>query len=275
MALRDRDVTGEEISGQLPMVFIRCLLRLILVMLRLPIAEGTGREPRVNMDTNPHSPSKPPADRHLWEIVPVFDFLVVGAVLFLLWFGYVLRGVFTPVLIGLGLAYLFNPVITKSQMRWRVPRVVSTSVLVIVILIVVAGLIAWFGPLTVEQVQTLAKKTPQYVQSLSSRYGIQLGDLSTSLEAFTSKLQNDPMSILRSLLAGTGSVFGVIGLVIGATTDFALAMVLIPIYFFFFAWQFDRIDQIIRFFPASKRERILHILRRMDQAVSGFFLSAC
>ena len=62
-----------------------------------------------------------------------------------------------------------------------------------------------------------------------------------------------------------------IGLVIGATTDFALAMVLIPIYFFFFAWQFDRIDQIIRFFPASKRERILHILHRMDQAVSGFF----
>ena len=83
----------------------------------------------------------------------MFDFLIMGAVLFLLWFGYVLRGVFTPVLIGLGLAYLFNPVITKSQMRWRVPRVVSTSVLVIVILIVVAGLIAWFGPLTVEQVQ--------------------------------------------------------------------------------------------------------------------------
>jgi len=253
------------------MVFIRCLPRLIRLLFRLPIAEGTGREARVNMDINPRSSSQPPADRHLWEIVPVFDLLVVGAVLFLLWFGYVLRGVFTPVLIGLGLAYLFNPVITKSQMRWRVPRVVSTSVLVIVILLVVAGFIAWFGPLTVEQVQTLAKKTPQYMQSLSSRYGIQLGDLSTPLEAFTSKLQNDPMSILRSLLAGTGSVFGVIGLVIGATTNLALAMVLIPIYFFFFAWQFDRIDQIIRFFPASKRERILHILRRMDHAVSGFF----
>ena len=194
-----------------------------------------------------------------------------GAVFFLLWLGYVLRGVFTPILIGLGLSYLFNPMITKARVRWRVPRVVSTSVLVIVIFIVVAGLIAWFGPLTVEQVQTLAKKTPQYVQSLSSRYGVQLGDLSTPLEAFTSKLQTDPMSIFRSLLAGTGSVFGVIGLVIGATTDFALAMVLIPIYFFFFAWQFDRIDQIIRFLPASKRERILHILHRMDQAVSGFF----
>jgi len=80
-----------------------------------------------------------------------------------LWFGYVLGGVFTPVLIGLGLAYVFNPVITASQMRWRVSRIVSTSVLVIAIFIVVAGFIAWFGPLTVPHAQTLAKRTPQYV----------------------------------------------------------------------------------------------------------------
>jgi len=225
----------------------------------------------VNLDADPRSSPKSLADRHLWEIVPVSDILVVGAVLFLLWFGYVLRGVFTPILIGLVLAYLLNPVITASQMRWRVPRVVSTSVLLIAILIVVAGLIAWFGPLTVQQAQTLAKRTPQYVQSLSSRYGIQLGDLSTPLEAFAAKLQNDPMSILHSLLAGTGQAFGVIGLVIGATTELALMVVFVPIYCFFFAWQFDRIEQIIDFLPTSKRERILHILGRMDQAVSGFF----
>lgn len=235
------------------------------------MTEDTRKVDSVNMDADPRSSPKPLADRHLWEIVPVSDILVVGAVLFLLWFGYVLRGVFTPILIGLVLAYLFNPVITASQMRWRVPRIVSTSVLLIVILIMVAGFIAWFGPLTVQQAQTLAKRTPQYVQSLSSRYGIQLGDLSTPLEAFASKLQNDPMSILHSLLTGTGQAFGVIGLVIGATTELALVVVLVPIYFFFFAWQFDRIEQIVHFLPSSKRERILQILARMDQAVSGFF----
>ncbi|MEO8047084.1 MAG: hypothetical protein ABI684_07340 [Nitrospirota bacterium] len=71
----------------------------------------------------------------------------MGTLLFLLWFGYVLGGVFTPVLIGLGLTYVFNPVITASQMRWRASRIVSTSVLVNAIFIVVAGFIAWFGPL--------------------------------------------------------------------------------------------------------------------------------
>jgi hypothetical protein len=40
VALRGRDVVGKEISGRLLMVFIRCLLRLIRLMLCLPIAEG-------------------------------------------------------------------------------------------------------------------------------------------------------------------------------------------------------------------------------------------
>jgi predicted PurR-regulated permease PerM len=198
----------------------------------------------------------------------------VGTLLFLLWFGYVLRGVFTPVLIGLGLAYVFNPVITARQMRWRVPRIVSTSVLVIAIFIVVAGFIAWFGPLTVQQAQTLAKRTPQYVQSLSTRYGIQLGDLSTPLEAFASKLQNNPMSILHSLLAGTRQAFGMIG----ATTEFALVMVLVPIYFFF-AWQFDRIS---RPFASCRPVRgsaffkfcAAWIMRSADFSAAGF-LSGC
>ena len=79
------------------------------------VTEDTRKEVRININADSRSSQKSLADRHLWEIVPVSDILIVGAVLFLLWFGYVLRGVFTPVLIGLGLAYLFNPVITKSQ----------------------------------------------------------------------------------------------------------------------------------------------------------------
>ena len=54
----------------------------------------------------PATPANPPADRHLWEITPVRDLLWTGGIAFLLWFGYHLRGVFTPILIALLLAYL-------------------------------------------------------------------------------------------------------------------------------------------------------------------------
>jgi predicted PurR-regulated permease PerM len=44
------------------------------------------------------------------------------------------------------------------------------------------------------------------------------------------------------------------------------------VYFFFFAWHFDRITgYFARFLPASRKNQWLDIFRRMDLAVSGFF----
>ena len=59
---------------------------------------------------------------------------------------------------------------------------------------------------------------------------------------------------------------------IGTFIDIALALFLIPLYFFFFTWHFDRmVLPLARMIPISRRERILAVLQRMDAAVSGFF----
>lgn len=82
-----------------------------------------------------------PADRHLWQITPIRDLMWLSGILFCLWFGYYLRGVFTPVIIALLLAYLFNPLIRRAESRWRVPRPVTISVILFVSAVVVLGLI--------------------------------------------------------------------------------------------------------------------------------------
>lgn len=65
---------------------------------------------------NQKSASSPSAaDRHVWQIPAVRDLFWIGLVIALLWFGYYLRSVFLPVLIGLGLAYGFNPLISYAQ----------------------------------------------------------------------------------------------------------------------------------------------------------------
>jgi predicted PurR-regulated permease PerM len=126
--------------------------------------------------------------------------------------------------------------------------------------------------LLAEQAQTLAKKTPQYVQSLSGRYGIQFGSVSEQISAFITRFHENPMDVIEPLLTGTSQAFGVIGQVIGTTTQAVLFTVLIPVYFFFFAWQFDRmLAALSRFLPESHRERWVQIFHRMDQAISGFF----
>ncbi|MGH7233414.1 MAG: AI-2E family transporter [Nitrospiraceae bacterium] len=218
------------------------------------------------------APPKSAADRHVWQIVGIQDLFWFGTILFLLWFGYYLRGVFTPVLIALMLAYLVDPLVATAETRWRVPRPVTATVVLILLTLTAIGLGAWLGPLLIEQTQTLARKAPKYMQGLGGQYGIHVGSLSEQLSGFIARFQEDPMAVLQPLLTGTGTAFGVIGSVIGTTTQVVLFTILIPVYFFFFAWNFDRMTAIAsRFIPASRKEHWLEIFRRMDRAVSGFF----
>jgi predicted PurR-regulated permease PerM len=232
----------------------------------------------MSLDTDQHGVTrhrgadKPGPERHLWDIAAVRELFWIGLIVFFMWFGYELRGVFTPVLSALLLAYLVNPLVGRAECRWRVPRPATITALLIVMGIVGAALVAWLGPIVSEQVQTLAKKTPQYLQRLTQTYGVQVGTVSEQLNTLLIRLQDDPLSILQPLFLGTSQAFGVIGQVIGTTTQVALLLVLIPIYFFFFSWHFDGMtNRVAGLLPLSRKERVLRIIGRMDQAVSGFF----
>jgi predicted PurR-regulated permease PerM len=51
-----------------------------------------------------------------------------------------------------------------------------------------------------------------------------------------------------------------------------LLVFLLPLYFFFFGWHFDRmLSALARFIPHSRRAHAIGVLQRMDAAVSGFF----
>jgi predicted PurR-regulated permease PerM len=212
------------------------------------------------------------SERHLWDMAAVRELFWIGLAAFLVWFGYELRGVFTPVLVALLLAYLVNPLVGGAACRWRIPRPVTITALLVIVAIVGAALVAWLGPIVSEQVQTLAKKTPQYLQRVTQTYGVQVGTVSEQFNTLLTRLQDDPLSVLQPLFLGTTQAFGVIGQVIGTTTEVALILVLIPIYFFFFSWHFDEMmNAVSRFLPLSRKERMLRIIGRMDEAVSGFF----
>ena len=220
----------------------------------------------------PATPPNPPADRHLWEITPIRDLLWTGGIAFLLWFGYHLRGVFTPILIALLLAYLCNPLIRKAEKQWRIPRPVSISIVLLLAALALGGFVTWLGPLLAEQVQSFAERVPGYLQSIAGQYHVSLGDFSKPLSTIAASLKEDPLSILNPVFSSTGQAFGVLGAVIGTTSAILLAVTLVPIYFFFFAWQFDSaLTELKQYVPLRHRSRVRRIMQRMDLAVSGFF----
>ena len=101
-----------------------------------------------------HPDSDPPlADRHLWEIRPIRDLLVICIVAIFLWLGYAFQDVTVPLLVALLLAYLFEPVIAwMARARW-VPfgRTGAVSVLLATIVLGVLGTVAVVVPQVVEQ----------------------------------------------------------------------------------------------------------------------------
>ena len=148
---------------------------------------------------NQESGSSPAAaDRHVWQIPALRDLFWIGLVIALVWFGYYLRSVFIPVLIGLGLAYVFNPLISSAQERWRVPRPVTILGLLAILILGSGGVVAWLGPIVLDQLETLIQRLPSYVQGITDRYELQLDSLTAQLTHMAEQVQQEPLSILQN-----------------------------------------------------------------------------
>ena len=74
------------------------------------------------MPGDPPSENRGLASLHIWQIQAFRDGFFIAALLGLLWLGYAMRTITIPLLIALGLAYLFEPLIDLLGSKWRVRR---------------------------------------------------------------------------------------------------------------------------------------------------------
>ncbi|MCH2160965.1 MAG: AI-2E family transporter [Phycisphaerales bacterium] len=76
---------------------------------------------------------------HLWQIQAVRDMLLIVTIVVVFWVGYAMRAITIPLLIALGLAYLFEPLIAWLGRRWGWKRrwAVSTILLAFIVGVIV------------------------------------------------------------------------------------------------------------------------------------------
>ena len=220
-----------------------------------------------------------PTGPHLWQIQWVRDLVLIAVAVFLVWFGYFLRGIFTPVLIALFLAYLFDPLITWAERR-KVARPLSISALIFGLVIVAAGLIAWLGPIAARETGQFVENVPGYAGSLATRleerFNIDAEAVVRTIDERIATIRENPgehvAKVLRWLVAGGDTLMGVVSGVVGTITFVGFMALLIPFYFFFFAWRFGPMVRSLRgYIPEHERDRVLHVVGRMDKVVSCYF----
>lgn len=128
---------------------------------------------------------------HLWQIQGIRDLLLVALVLMLVWIGYALRAVTVPLLFGLLLAYLFEPLVARMAASKRFSRHGA----VIVILATGGSALVLLGgaltPLVVTQTSQLAR----FVQS-------------DEIKDAMGQLTEDAPTTPREMIASIKGIFG-------------------------------------------------------------------
>jgi predicted PurR-regulated permease PerM len=158
------------------------------------------------------------------------------------------------------------------ERRWAWPRPLTISVILTGIILSLAGLFAWLGPILYSQATMLVARLPDYLRTLGATYDIDSGELINQLDESIRKFQIDPKQIVGQVFRTTGRAVGVLTFVFITTSYWFLTIILIALYVFFFSWHFNSgLAKLSAFIPESRKARVLAILDRMDDAVGDFF----
>jgi len=214
--------------------------------------------------------------------------ILVAALLLLCWLAYRLRTVFTPLLIGAVIAYIFNPVVSWLERRRRVPRLAT-----VIVLFTLLGLFTVAGGFyvvskTAAQIAEFQERLPTYVQTVGGwvtevQTRVRFAAPIPVTAAFVStqpasqpgaqswwewaapSLQSQGIAFARTGLNYIGNTFANLA-------DLATLLVLVPVFTFYFLWRFNDLVRVIHnHLPAAYRTEVVHVVRTIDEAVAGFF----
>jgi predicted PurR-regulated permease PerM len=209
---------------------------------------------------------------HLWQIRPIQDLCWLALGVLLIVVGYVFRGVFIPMLIGFAAAYVVNPFLTYAERRWHWQRSLVISLMIGLLLIACCVTSILVIPILIDEAYQLSSKSPVYFNTLLA-WAEQHLDKSwiQSLRESEAASAGTGMDLLKAILKNAGDAFGIVGSVLGTATYLIASALLIPVYFCFFAWNFNpMLNHLKGWLPAKNQHTILRIAGRMDTAVGSF-----
>ena len=201
------------------------------------------------------------ADRNLWEIKPVQHIVLLALAWLALWLLVRTSHVLMPVLVGWLLAYVCHPLVTWANQRLSLPRAATSAVILAVAIAAWVALGMWLMPIVIDQITDLVNRAPAYLEQLGQKYNLGVDDLPAKMRAWVLDRREQP-----------DIIFDTLGGVMGVTTGALLWLFLPPICFFFFAWWMPNMyESTLRYVPASKRERVRHLMDKMNTEVGSFF----
>lgn len=231
----------------------------------------------------PQEPAKPDTEtrhtkaRYVWQRL-WFQWVLGAIIVFLLlsfvippvyWLLSKLSSVLTPVLLGLGLAYIFNPLTEWAHRKHQIRRPVTAGILLSLVVLILFVTVPLIIISAVDQGAVLTEKAPQYAETVLGWLGSDLEDAETKVRDFIATLdwtKLDAEAAQRALGIGAGALFA--GLGFAATA--AIFALVTAFCFFVFTWKLPELRVwFAGFIPMPYRDETFRILHMMDDTVSA------
>ena len=205
--------------------------------------------------------------------------LLLGVLLFAVWFFTAILGVIAPFLIAFLLAYILNPLVVLLENR-RVPRWASTLVLMLLLVGGVVGFGLFIVPVALEQFQaltagagTLAGDASRAIESgalveFLGRFGVS-GE--KAKEVLAQNLAPKLEEMLTRLFAGLGDIVSSVSTV----AHQLLNIIIVPFVLFYLLLDFPLVlHRFTMLVPKPSRARFIHLASRADDLMGSYFRGA-
>lgn len=182
--------------------------------------------------------------------------------------------IFFPLVLGLTIAYLFDPAVTWFQDKGR-SRVFGVIVLTLVLLLVLVAFFLYLVPAMGEQFQRLGERLPVYREKLSQQFQPWMDRLQARYPERLDQLKQQALTWLEENLPDLASSVGQrLKQAFGSLLQFLLFLlnlIFVPVFAFYLLVDFPKIKRGAReLIPLPYRDRVLDRVREVDQAVAGF-----
>jgi len=187
---------------------------------------------------------------------------------------YQIRSVLSPFIISLIIAYFLHPLVDKMQNRYKIPRSMSTLLILLIFFSILFGLLAVSIPLAYSQTLELIDNLPRYVQIINvdiypkiaeslNQFGLNI-DKSLFHLLETHQFNIEISDILQKILFNTASS--------SASLINILSLIFImPILVFYLLKDWDRlIRNLNNNLPEKISQPIRQLASKIDKTLAGF-----
>ena len=189
--------------------------------------------------------------------------IAFAVLILVLW---LLGGTLLPFLLGAGIAYFLDPLADRIE-RLGVSRLVATTLMAVVGVLVLIAILVFAVPALIWQVQALVVALPEYVADLSAllgrRYPEIFGEDSRvlrNLSGFETMLRDSGVTVLNQVLIGSLQVL-----------SFLVVLFVTPVVAFYLLLDWDRmVARVNAWLPREHAVTIRGLAREIDAVLAGF-----